>query len=521
MKKLYHIVLMFALLPITGCQKMQFDDPNTFTLSEALAITPDYYFKVAASSLSSAMFWSNDAILSTTGFGLLADQTTTHNTSYRWIDFNVEPRIALNTSDSYNGQSVMYGPYQYFYQANLNATKVIAGLNAGKPGVDSKGADRTNEVYAIAHLVKGISQGFLGATYDRGIIVDQDLGVQTVQTYPNSYKEMIESAVKHLDMAIGFANQASGITMAEFYPGVVADKALFIRFANSLAARFLASIPRDKAEALALGASFWNRVYTYAQAGLTDDFTTAPYAGTGFYYNYSTYYLSFLVSGAPYLPVDIKLAYFADTTGTYPDAYPVDNTVLGPVRTNDKRFANYFQYYAAFGGYLQASLGRYMFSNYGRIRWGNGANAAMYNNRQVVMLKEEVDLLRAEALYWAGDLAGAAAELNAPASERIAKGGLRQVPVTDAAISFALHYEYAISIDIGGGNVGPFAYMRRHNLLQPGTPTQFPITQNQLRLTSVQPYTFGGMDNAGRKGIWGETGTAGTDWGWKGTKVVF
>lgn len=521
MKKLFYIVLLAAPLLLMGCQKMQFDDPNTFTLKEALAITPDYYFKVASSSLASAMFWCNDAVYSTTGFGLLADQTTTHNGSYRWIDFNVEPRIALNTADSYNGQAVMYAPYQFFYQANLDAVKVIAGLNAGKPGIDSKGVDRTNEVYAIAHLVQGISQGNLGATYDRGIIVDQDLGVVTPQAFPNSYKEMIENAVKHLDMAIGFANQASGITMADFYPGVVADKAQFIRFANSLAARFLTSIPRDKAEAIALGSTFWNRVYAYAQAGLAEDFTTAPYAGSGSYYNYSTYYLSFLVSGAPYLPVDIKLAYFADSTGTYPDAYPTDNTVLGPVQTNDKRFATYFQYYAAFGGYLDASLGRYMFSNYGRIRWGNGANAAMYSSRQVIMLKEEVDLLRAEALYWKGDLAGAAADLNGPASERIAKGGLHQVPATDAAISYVLHYEYAISIDIGGGNVGAFGYMRRHNLLQPGSPTQFPIMQNQLRLTNIQPYSFGGVENAGKKGVWGETGTAGTDWGWKGTKVVF
>ncbi|WP_437918013.1 hypothetical protein [Sphingobacterium sp. LRF_L2] len=514
-------LLILGMTFICSCEKLQFDDASTFTLEEALEITPDYYFKLTSSAFTTAMMWSNDAVSSTTGFGLLADQITTHNTSYRWIDFNLEPRTQLNTSDSYGGTAVMYAPYQYFYQANLDATKVIGGLDAGNVGIDDEGTDRTNEIYAVAHLIKGISQGFLGSTYDRGIIVDQDRGVETAQTYPNSYKELIENAVMHLDQAIHYADLAPSILLQDFNTGIVADKPQFIRYANSLAARFLASIPRDKNESQTLGKAFWNRVLQYAQKGLVEDFTTAPYAGAGTFYNYSTYYLSFLVSGLPYLPADHKLAYLADRTGTYPDEYPSGSTVLSPVETNDSRFNKYFKYYAGFGGYLQANLGRQMFSNYGRIRYGDGANDALYNKRQIIMLVEELRLLRAESLFWSGDLVNAAAELNATSAARIAKGNLSPVPATEAALRYALHYEYAIEIDIAGGNLGPFAFMRRHNLLQPGTPTQFPITQNQLLLTNVTPYSFGGIENAGQKGIWGETATAGLDWGWKGTKVSY
>ncbi len=520
MKKTYYKLLLLFTLALVSCEKLQSDDPSTFTLKEALEITPDYYFKVTASSFSSALFWTNDATYSTAGFGLLADQMTTHNSSFGWWDFAKEPRTPLNTSESYSGMNVMYVPYQYFYQANLDATKAIAGLDAGNPGVDDKGNNRTNEVYAVAHLVQGISQGYLGATYDRGIIVDKDLGIQTTQAYPNSYKELIENAVSHLDKAISYANQSPSIKLDDFYKSVVADKTLFIQYANSLAARLLAAMPRDKAEAQALGAPFWSRVLRYAQAGITTDFTTVPYAGTGSYYNYSTYYLSFLVNGAPYMPVDTKIPYFADKTGNYPDAYPTDNTVLGPVETDDARFNQYFKYYSTFGGYMQEILGRQHFSNYGRNRWGD-ANNAMYTARQVVFLSEEIRLLRAEAKFWMGDLTGAAAELNDPAASRIAKGGLRNVPATEAALRFVLHYEYVIGIDVAGGNLGPFAFQRRHNLLQPGTPTQFPITENQLKLTGATLYTFGGIQNAGQKGIWGETATAGNDWGWKGTKVYY
>ncbi|MDR2628157.1 MAG: hypothetical protein LBC40_09015 [Dysgonamonadaceae bacterium] len=522
MKKILFI-LIFIVALATSCEPLQFDDPSTFTLDEAIEITPDYYFKITSSAFHSALFWSFDALLSTSGFALLGDQMTTHNTSYGWLDLNREPRTSLNTSDSYMGYSVLAGPYSDFYQANLDATKVIAGLDKGNPGIDDKGVNRTDEVYAVAHLTKGISQGFLGAIYDRGLIVDEDLGAAIEPDFPHSYKELIENAVAHLDKAISYAGKASSITLDDFATNAVADKDVFIKYANSLAARFLASIPRDREEARVLGNDFWNRVLRYAQAGITEDFTTAPltvYSSTVFY-NYSTSYLSFTVSGVPYLPVDTKLAYFADATGTYPAEYPTDNTVLGPVETNDARFYQYFRYYAAFGGYVNPDYGRQMFSNYGRIRWGDGYNDALYNKRQVVMLAEEVRLLRAEAKFWTGDLAGAAAELNAPNADRIALGGLPPVPATEAALEYVMHYEWAISIDIAGGNVGPFAYQRRHNLLQPGTPTQFPITQDQLNLTSIKPYTFGGVDHAGEKGVWGETGTAGNDWGWKGTKVLY
>lgn len=520
MKCIYKILLASSILA-TACQKTQFDDPVTFTLNEALEITPDYYFKVAAGAFSSALFYSNDGPYSTTGLGSLADQITSTNRNLEWWDFSKEPRISLNPSESYGGRDVIYAPYYYFYQANLNATKVIEGLDAGNKGVDAAGNDRTNEVYAIAHLVKGISQGYLGSTYDRGLIVDKDLGASIEQGYPNSYKELLENAAKHFDLAISYAYKANSITLSDFYVNVVADKEVFIKYANSLAARLLASLPRDKAEAATLGTEFWNRVLTYAKAGLTTNLTTVAYAGSGNYYNYSTYYMANVISGpAAYLPVDIKLSYFADRTGNYPDSYPQGNTVLQAVETDDVRFHQYFKYNSAFG-FLLPERGRELFSNYGRIRWGTSSSTAAYNNRQTVFLAEETRLLRAEAKFWLGDLTGAAAELNDPTARRKTIGTLKDVPATEAALRYVLHYEFAIEIDIAGGNTAVFGFMRRHNLLQPGTPTQYPITENQLKLTNTTLYTFGGTGNLGQKGIWGETTTAGADWGWKGKKVIY
>jgi hypothetical protein len=45
-----------------------------------------------------------------------------------------------------------------------------------------------------------------------------------------------------------------------------------------------------------------------------------------------------------------------------------------------------------------------------------------------------------------------------------------------------------------------WAFMRRHDLLQPGTPTMFPVPASELEITQDQLYTFGGATNAGSEG---------------------
>jgi len=516
MKK-YIVIPLLVLLVFASCKKLQFDDPTTYTLEEGIEKTPDYYYKLAAGNFSNALWNTNSAYNFGYGISALADQTTVTNRVQEWWDFAIEPRKRMNNSLSYAGYSHFSSPYSSFYTPNLNANVIIEALDKGEKGIDDKGRDRTNEIYAVAYLIKGISLGYLGAIYDRGILANKNLGTAGPKELPNSYKEMIESAMTFFDKAIASANESSSMTLSDFYINVTLDKSKFIQLANSLAARMLASIPRDKAEATALGASFWNKVLAYANAGITTDLI-APYVSGG-YYNYMVHYGLTEAGGGPYLPADIKVAHFADKTGTYPNSYPLSEAVtLAPVQTDDTRFAQYFKYTTNFG-YLRVDRGRNLFSNYKHNRWSQGGTYP--NTTQVtgypnpVFLAEEVRLLRAEAKMWAGDLTGAAAELNAPTAERIAKGGLPAIEATEAAIRKTLHYEYAISIDVSGGATNPWVFMRRNDLLQPGTPTEFPNPEQQMLLTPESVYTFGGIDFAGEKGKWGEIATAAKTSGWK------
>lgn len=517
MKKLLFIAILYVSL--SSCEKMQFDDPTTYTLEEASdsTITPDYYFKLAAGNFQSALFNANDAYYFAVGLAALADQTTVTNRVQEWWDFAKEPRITLNNTQSYAGASHFSYAYDVFYKANLNANIILEGLASGGKGVDAQGKDRTQEIYAIAYLIKGISQGYLGIIYDRGVVADKNLGVAGELALPNSYKELIESATGYFDKAIAAANAASSFTLSDFYINVIADKTKFIQLANSLAARLLASLPRDKAESQALGSAFWNKVLAYANAGLTSDFISSFV--TGGYYNYNVHYALTEAGGGPYLPADIKVAYLADKTGTYPNSYPLDESVvLAPVQTDDARFTSYFKYGTNFG-YLRVDRGRNLFSNYKHNRWSQGG--ANPNTTRItgypnpVFLFEELRLLKAEAKMWLGDLPGAAAELNASNADRISKGGLPAIGATEAEIRKTLHYEYAISIDLAGGAANPWTFMRRNNLLQKGTPTEFPIPEQQLLLTGDAIYTFGGLSEAGAKGKWGEITAASGDGAWK------
>ena len=513
----YVYILLFVIITCCACEKTQFDDPTTYTIQEAIKVTPDYYYKLASGNFSNALFNLNDGYNFGFGMNTLADQTTVTNRVQEWWDFAKEPRIAMNNSQSYAGVSHFSKPYDAFYKVNLNANIILEAFAAGQKGIDVKKADRTSEITAIAYFLKGVSLGYLGAIYDKGLIANKNLAAAGAKEFPNSYKEMIEASAGYFDQAIAAANAAPSITVSDFYINMKLDKAGFIQLVNSMTARLLASVPRDKAEAQALGATFWNRVLKYANAGFTTDFISSYVSGG--YYNDGVYYGLNESGGGPYLPADIKIAYLADKTGTYPNSYPLDESViLAPVQTSDLRFAKYFRYGTAFG-YLRSDRGRNLFSNYKHNRWsqaGSNPNTTRVTGYlNPVFLAEEVRLLRAEAKMWAGDLAGAAAELNASTADRISLGKLPPVAATEAAIRNTLHYEYSISIDLAGSSINPWVFMRRNDLLQKGTPTEFPVPEQQLLLTGDNVYTFGGVEKAGAKGKFGEVTAASGIGAWK------
>lgn len=509
MKKIIYSLLAIGLL--VSCEGVDFDDPTTLTNEEAVEKIKSLGYVLTTSSLQTT-FNSTTNNAGGSHFSLWADQSTNTNGSQSWWDFANEPRLRLNNNAAYRGNAAVREIYSNFYQANLDATKVIDLIENQQVTIyDEEGADRTADCLIGAYYAKGVAQGYLGVIFDRGIIVDAvDI---TLREFPHSYKDLIENGIAHLDKTLELIAVAENLNF-DFLTGVTISRNELISLTNAMAARILSSVARDKAEAESLGDAHWRRVLNYAEKGFTSDFLITTVVGG--YYNALVDVLERPYGTASYVPVDIKIAYLADKNKVTPTSYPLNNNIiLGPIETDDKRFYQYFTYTSNFGILLEAR-GRGLFSNYMRSRW-------MYPKQSTLnvagainpyFLSEEVRLLRSESKFWLKDYVGAAAELNATLAARKAKGNLPDVAPTIDALRAGLHYEYAIEIDAAGGTFVPFSFMRRHDLLQGGTPTQFPVPQIQLELIGLDTYTFGGKDYIGETGIYGERVTA-ADNGWK------
>jgi hypothetical protein len=505
------IIFSFLWITLISCESINFDDPTTLTNDEAIKKIKSLGYVLTTSSVQTT-FRTTTNNAGGSHFSLWADQSTNTNGSQSWWDFANEPRLRLNNNAAYRGNAAVREIYSNFYQTNLDATKVVNLIENQQVKIyDDDGNDRTDDCLIGAYYVKGVSQGYLGVIFDRGIIVDE-LSI-TTRSFPDSYKALIENGISHLDKTLQLIETTPDLNF-DFLTGISISRDELIKLTNSMAARIMSSVARDQQEAEELGQEQWEKVLDYASKGFTEDFliTTVP----GGYYNRLIETLERPYGGAAYVPVDIKIPYLADKNRSTPIYYPTDNSViLEPIETDDKRFYDYFSYTSNFGILLEAR-GRGLFSNYMRSRW-------MYPERSTLdvagavnpyFLTEEIRLLRAEAKFWLKNYTASAAELNAPDASRKVKGALPDVAADKDDLRAALHYEYAIEIDGAGGTFVPFSFMRRHDLLQVGTPTQFPVPQIQLELIGIETYTFGGEEFALERGIFDEITTAGGE-GWK------
>ena len=82
-------------------------------------------------------------------------------------------------------------------------------------------------------------------------------------------------------------------------------------------------------------------------------------------------------------------------------------------------------------------------------------------------------------------------------SPRVSVGKLPVVNSNEADIEKALFYEYSIELDLASTIGTQWFFMRRHDLLQKGSPLHYPVPATELELTGVGFYTFGGSSKEG------------------------
>lgn len=479
--KFYSRILSFSLLLIfiSSCEDFEVENLNSPDKDRALAEDSDI-ISLIDGSVTDMLQTSID--LWGVHYDGLADQITSTNAYLDFWGFTDQPRRPLNNNTTNSDLYPISAPWNAFNSYIYNANSVLSVIDGGKTLIVD-GVDKTLEKEVASYFVRGISLGIIGLVYDKAYRVTQDSDLATLEY--EAYNDIINHAVSDLEMAATLAGSAVSLRV---YDGTSISNSELVKVAHSYAAKFLMGAARTNSDTVD-----YDKVLTHISNGITADFDPTAKNGILFnnYQDWATYTLG---TGAGYLPVDQKIPYLIEGDATaQPMDYPTDESViLGAIsNTTDTRIANYFGYAADFG-YLNPARGRNLFSNTRNTRFFTGNDRNFDGASLNLFPLAELHLLKAEAQFKKGDLSDAKATLDA--SVRGTSG--LTTDATATGIATALLYEYSIEMHLNGSAGTNYYFMRRHDLLQKGTPLHFPVPATELEITGDKFYTFGG-DGAG------------------------
>ncbi len=481
MKKI-NIAIFISLLVgvLTGCKKDVLNVPNQNDPDFAKVLSNGNDVQTLAAGLFNSIYYGEHSY---SGVEMML-AVAADNVSCSWgnagmRDMSWEPRDhGWNNTPAYGNAAWTKYTFDKMYAAINTASNIMKALAGGVK------VDNDAQVKAMAKFAQGVAYGNLALIYDRAFLVDETQTVEGKLESAVDYKQIATAAIGYLNDAITFCS--SSFTIPANWLGTAADlsnndlKAL----CNTMAARILAYLPRNKTD---LAAVNWAQVKTYADAGITSDFSVIGDSYTN-WYDEAGDYLTFNGWGVTdmytvHMMATDQPAHWDDSP-SFPYPPPATNIV-------DQRLNTDFEYVSA--NWFQSARGYYHFSSY-----RNGRYDALYVNdvgAKPEVMKAENDMLRAEARAYTGDLAGAAAIINS--GTRTTRGNMTNVAADLAAIVDAIHHERFVEMYTTGVGL-QFFEMRKLNLLQKGTPLHLPLPAGTLQtLNAPQPfYTFGYLINA-------------------------
>lgn len=521
------LLLVITLLLVTaGCEDLLVENQNSPDRERALS-TPSDIVSLVEGAAASMMFGVTD--FAGVNLDAWADQNTSTNNFRSFWAFADQPRRRFNNRTTNPDLGFINGPYNGFNSAISTANTVLTLIETDGVVIEVGGQDVTAKTQANAYFIRGVSRGYLGMMYDKAYLVDIDSDLGALETSP--YTDFIEAAVSDLERAKELAGQAGNFIL-DVVPGPSTySSAAFTEIANSFAARFLISEARTQSEASAYTSERWQRIINYAQNGVGTTIPAfSPASVSAEWWNDQVRWTTFVVAGdfntgADYNPPDIKLLHLLNPD--YPVNYPGGDVVL-PAATSDDPRVEYFKWTGSNFGFLNPTRNRSLFSNHLRVRNYHDGDAAFVPNVAVTIItRSEMQYIIAEANFWLGNKSATASALanspfgtvptrleaplavttlidsvltNLDGAAGLTAGKTLSANASDAQIVRALHTEYSVELEMMGGIGLQWYFMRRHDLLQAGTPTHLPIPGDELEVNSLEFYTFGGADFAGQDG---------------------
>jgi hypothetical protein len=482
MKKLY-IISTFATIAMLfqSCSKGDLDIPNLNNPDFSKVYANGTNLEATASSLYNTLYMESHA----TGgvqpmLAVAADNSTCSWGNYGMQDMSSEPRnVAWTNTAAYAYNTNTNDYFEGQYGAINPAADIIKAMDGGIKIANGTGDPRAK---AFARFVMGVGYGNLALVFDRSYVVDEAKTAEGKLSGAVPYTEVATAALSYLDEAITIA-KANTFSIPSTWLGTPANMSNvdFVKLCSTSAARIMAYMPRSKTQ---LAAVDWAKVKAYADAGITSDFSIALDNNLWRYGTASTLGAGEAGWGLTDMYVvnmmDPAQPAHWDNSASFP--YPGQST--NPL---DRRLITDHTYVKSNG--FQVARGYYHFSAYRNTRYD-----ALFASTRVGLhpeiMKEENDLIRAEARAYTADLPGAAAIVNA--GTHTTRGQLAPVAPIQAAIVAAIHKERCIELFLTGANLA-FYEMRKLDLLQKGTPLHLPLPAKLLE-TMAEPapyYTFG------------------------------
>ena len=383
-------------------------------------------------------------------------------------DSSSEPRAAWNNTSSYGYNYVNFNPFNSMYSVLADSNNLALAIANGTEFPDN------NQILAIAKFGQAITMGTLALNYD-GVWLSDETG--PIGDGKSDHNAAMAFAIGKLDEAIAIANGNSFAVPETWMPGTgVTSSADLAKLMNSFGARMLAMNSRNGTEK---SSTNWGKVLSYANAGLTADFTISH--DDVAWYDYFKTYLVY----PGWARIDLRVINLMDPS--YPDYWPAGETSLPPATSVDARLESDFQYLSS--NNFRPNRGTYHFSSYRYARWNTYISEWVYPTVEFALA--ENDMYKAEAMLQTGDVAGAAAVINA--GTRVSRGGLSPVAATAADVAAAIHYERMVEFPLHSSGLS-FYEMRKEDMLQAGTLLHWPIPGKALEAIPADYYTYGGSE---------------------------
>jgi len=473
MKKVINIFSLVALLTFgVSCDDFSTDlDVDNFEHPNDDILTTDPVALTAtADGVVRSLFMSSHSTASpAAAFATMADITSCSWGNFGMRDLSSEPRVAFNNSPSYSNDvtnSYFNAMYSVLSDANTLALAVENGTAFDDP----------NKIMTIAKFAQATAIAQLAIVFDQVWLSDETGAILgSGLEGASDYATAMTFALGKLDEAIELAS-ANGITFSEvIIPGGAGANA--VKYMNSLGARWLVGNVRNSTQKTSID---WNRVLTYTQNGITEDFEI--------YMDDVTWYdlvpKTYLVYPG-WGRVDMRVINMMDPNTP---AYWQDGVTFQAESTSDDaRLVTDYSYLSS--NDFRPERGQYHYSSYRYSRYDD--YITVWTMNVVEYSKSENDMYMAEAMAHLGDVPGAAGVINA--GTRVTRGNLPPVAETLAAVKDAIHYERMVEFAYTAPFIG-FCEMRKEDLLQPGTLLHFPVPGKALESIPADYYTLGGTE---------------------------